>query len=187
MGLAWTQVGGDVLPIEVATFPGKGNLQLTGQLGSVMQESAKAALSYVRSIGGDFDLTDDFFYNTDIHIHVPEGAIPKDGPSAGITMATAIMSALTKKPVRNDLAMTGEITLAGRVLPIGGLKEKALAAHRAGITHVVIPEENRKDLEEIPQNVKKKLTFHIVSKVKEVLDVALMEKTNDHYRRQVYH
>lgn len=176
MGLAWTEVGGDVLPIEVSVFPGKGHLNITGQLGDVMQESAKAALSYVRSIAVEFGVKEDFFYQTDIHIHVPEGAIPKDGPSAGITMATALMSALTNRPVRNDVAMTGEITLIGRVLPIGGLKEKTLAAHRAGITHIIIPDENRKDLEEIPQNVKRKLTFHPVKTVKEVFEIALKEE-----------
>jgi len=175
-GLAWTEVGGDVLLVEVTTFAGKGEMKLTGQLGDVMQESAKTAASFVRSVAEDYGIDSDYYYKTDIHLHVPEGAIPKDGPSAGITMATALMSALTKKPVDGSFAMTGEITLTGRVLPIGGLKEKTLAAHRAGYTHIIIPRENRKDLEEIPRNIKKDLTFHPVSDCREVFELVLKEK-----------
>jgi ATP-dependent Lon protease len=179
-GLAWTQVGGEILSIEVTTMPGKGKLTITGKLGDVMQESAQAAMSYVRSRASSWGLSPDFYASLDIHIHVPEGAMPKDGPSAGITMATALVSALTKIPVRHNVAMTGEITLRGRVLPIGGLKEKALAAHRAGISVVVIPQENHKDLEEIPASVLKSLVFHEVTHVDQVLKHALeLEESKD--------
>jgi ATP-dependent Lon protease len=172
-GLAYTTAGGDTLSIEVALSPGKGKLILTGKLGDVMKESAQAALSYVRTKVDDFGIKPDFYEKTDIHIHVPEGATPKDGPSAGITIATALVSALTKRPVRRDVGMTGEITLRGRVLPIGGLKEKSLSAHRAGIKTIILPKENEKDIEEIPETVKEGLSFILVSHLDEVLKVAL--------------
>ncbi len=172
-GLAWTAVGGDTLYIEVTPMMGTGKLVLTGQLGDVMKESARAGLSYIRSKAKEFGIDPEFYSNTDIHIHIPEGAIPKDGPSAGITIATAIISALTKTPVRRDVAMTGEITLRGRVLPIGGLKEKILAAHRAGITKVIIPDENTKDLEEIPENIREEIEIVAVQHMEEVLEHAL--------------
>ena len=173
-GLAWTAVGGVTLNIEVNTMPGSGKLSLTGQLGDVMKESARAALSYIRANADALGLPKDFYEKQDIHIHIPEGATPKDGPSAGITMATAMISALTKTPVRGDIAMTGEVTLRGRVLPIGGLKEKALAAHRAGIHKVIIPEENSKDITEIPDNVRRKLDIVTVSELNSVLNQALL-------------
>ncbi len=171
-GLAWTPVGGDVLFIEASAMPGKGKLTITGQLGDVMRESAEAALSYVR---GHADLPDDWFANHDVHVHVPAGAIPKDGPSAGITMATALMSLVTKRPVRDDVAMTGELTLTGQVLPIGGLKEKALAAQRAGINRVLAPRRNEGDLEDIPEHLRKDIDFVWVGEVEEVFDAALSD------------
>jgi ATP-dependent Lon protease len=173
-GLAWTEVGGEILPIEVTLMPGKGALKLTGKLGDVMQESAHAALSYVRSRAEELGLDKDFNRRLDVHIHVPEGAIPKDGPSAGITMATALVSALTKFPVRRDVAMTGEITLRGKVLPIGGVKEKLLAAHRIGVTTIILPRENEKDLADVPKNVLEALTVELVSHIDEVLKIALV-------------
>jgi ATP-dependent Lon protease len=173
-GLAWTEMGGELLATEVTVMPGKGQLIITGKLGEVMQESARAAMSYVRSRAVELGLDKDFYQNVDVHIHVPEGAIPKDGPSAGITMATSLVSALLKVPVRNDLAMTGEITLRGTVLPIGGLKEKILAAHRAGIKKVLIPSENEKDIEEIPAVVLKAVELELVSHVDQVLKKALI-------------
>jgi ATP-dependent Lon protease len=173
-GLAWTANGGTLLPVEVVTMPGKGGLMITGQLGEVMQESARAGLSYIRSRAAALKLPDDFPNNLDIHIHLPEGAIPKDGPSAGITMATAIISALTRRPVRSDLAMTGEITLRGRVLPIGGLKEKALAAHRVGIKYLLVPAENEKDLAEIPAKIRSEMHFTLVESMDEVVQEALL-------------
>ena len=175
-GLAWTEVGGEILTIESVLLPGKGAIKLTGKLGDVMQESVSAALSYVRSRSITFGIKPTIFEKRDIHVHVPEGATPKDGPSAGIAMATTIVSILTGIPVRRDIAMTGEITLRGRVLPIGGLKEKLLAALRAGITTVFIPKDNEKDIAEIPDNVKKNLILIPVSHVDEVINQALVRK-----------
>lgn len=173
-GLAWTETGGDTLTIEVTVLPGKGKLTLTGKLGDVMKESAQAAFSYIRSRATEFHIDPEFHEKSDIHIHVPEGAIPKDGPSAGITMATALVSALTGIPVSRHVAMTGEITLRGRVLPIGGLKEKALSAHRAGIRHILIPKDNQKDLDDVPESVRRDLTFTLVEHMDEVLPRALV-------------
>lgn len=173
-GLAWTQVGGDTLQIEVNVMPGKGELMLTGQLGDVMKESAQAGITYIRSIASDYKVEPEFFQENDIHVHIPEGAVPKDGPSAGITMATAILSAIIKKPVRADLAMTGEITLRGRVLPIGGLKEKLLAAKYAKIKEVLVPAENKPDIQELDKEITGGLTITFVSSMKEVLNKALV-------------
>ena len=173
-GLAWTQVGGDTLQIEVNVMPGKGELMLTGQLGDVMKESAQAGITYIRSIAADYKVGPEFFQENDIHVHIPEGAVPKDGPSAGITMATAILSAIIKKPVRADLAMTGEITLRGRVLPIGGLKEKLLAAKYANIKEVLVPAENKPDIQELDKEITDGLTVKFVSSMKEVLNKALV-------------
>jgi ATP-dependent Lon protease len=173
-GLAWTEVGGDLLQVETSLVPGKGGLMHTGQLGDVMQESVKAALSVVRARAERLGLDADFHQKFDVHVHVPEGATPKDGPSAGIAMCTALVSALAKVPVKADVAMTGEITLRGRVLPIGGLKEKLLAALRGGIRTVIIPEENKKDLADIPRNVTQGLDIIPVRWIDEVLDIALV-------------
>lgn len=173
-GLAYTTVGGDTLQIEVSLSAGKGKISLTGKLGDVMKESAQIALTCVRSKAKELGIDENFYEKTDIHIHVPEGAVPKDGPSAGITIATAIVSALTGKPIRKEVGMTGEITLRGRVLPIGGLKEKTLSAHRAGLTTIILPEDNEKDIDEIPESVRNELTFHPVSTVEEVLEIALV-------------
>jgi ATP-dependent Lon protease len=172
-GLAWTQVGGELLNIEAVSMPGKGRQTKTGSLGDVMQESIQAALTFVRSRSEVLGLPEDFHEKTDLHIHVPEGATPKDGPSAGIGMCTAMVSVITGIPVKADVAMTGEITLRGQVLPIGGLKEKLLAAHRGGVKRVIIPHENEKDLAEIPENVREDLEIHCVKWMDEVLQVAL--------------
>lgn len=173
-GMAWTQVGGDTLSIETSCVNGTGKLQLTGNLGDVMQESAKAAVTYIRSISKDIDIPDDFHKTMDIHIHVPEGAVPKDGPSAGVTMFTSVVSALTHKPIRNDVSMTGEITLRGKILPVGGIKEKVLAAHRAGIKTILLPRENDRDIDEIPESVRNKLTFVLLDEAKDALKDALV-------------
>ena len=175
-GLAWTSVGGDTLEIEVNIMPGKGEFQLTGQLGDVMKESAQAGISYIRSVSEEYHIPKKFFQENDIHIHIPEGAVPKDGPSAGITMATAMLSAITKTPVRADVAMTGEITLRGRVLPIGGLKEKTLAAKNAGIKTICVPKKNEKDIDEISPEIKKGLKIVFVEQMKDVLDVAFVKE-----------
>jgi ATP-dependent Lon protease len=173
VGLAWTEVGGQILTTEATTMEGRGKLSTTGKLGDVMQESAHAAMSYLRSRAHLFGLPRDFYRHIDIHLHVPEGAIPKDGPSAGITIATSIASALTSIPVRCDVAMTGEITLRGRVLPIGGLKEKLLAAHRHGIFEAILPRDNEKDLPDIPENIRKDMSLHFVETMDDVLRIAL--------------
>jgi ATP-dependent Lon protease len=172
-GLAWTEVGGDLLTIETEAMPGKGKLTQTGSLGDVMQESIQAAMTVVRTRCDKLGINEDFYEKRDIHVHVPEGATPKDGPSAGIAMCTALVSSLTGNPVRAEVAMTGEITLRGEVLPIGGLKEKLLAAHRGGIKTVLIPKDNERDLEEIPDNVIADLTIKPVQWVEEVLSIAL--------------
>jgi ATP-dependent Lon protease len=183
-GLAWTDLGGELLATEVQVLPGKGKLTITGRLGEIMQESAQAALSYVRSRGDELGLERDFYQKIDIHIHVPEGAIPKDGPSAGITMATALVSALTRIPVRHDLAMTGEVTLRGYVLPIGGLKEKVLAAHRGGIKRILIPVENEKDIQEIPAVILKSVSIELVEHMDQVLRKALVLEDPEAYLRK---
>ena len=172
-GLAWTEIGGEVLSVETIVMPGKGKLTLTGQLGDVMQESGKAALTYARSRAAEFKIDNKFYENCDIHVHIPEGAIPKDGPSAGITMATSLISSLTEIPIRKDVAMTGEITLRGRVLPVGGLKEKILAAYQSGIKTIIIPQDNIKNLEDLPKDIKKRLKFVMVDNLDEVLKIAL--------------
>jgi ATP-dependent Lon protease len=186
-GLAYTEVGGELLQTEVSVTPGRGKLQITGRLGDVMQESANAAVSYVRSRAKQLGLTRDFYSKVDIHIHVPEGATPKDGPSAGITIATALASALTRVPVRSNVAMTGEITLRGRVLPIGGLKEKMIAAHRGGIDTLVIPKENEKDLVEIPKHIKRNLTIIRVDHMDEVLPAALAHRNLETFLQEGDH
>jgi ATP-dependent Lon protease len=183
-GLAWTDLGGELLKTEVAVVPGKGKLTITGRLGEVMQESAQAAMSYVRSRADDLGLTRDFYQTIDVHIHVPEGATPKDGPSAGITLVTSLVSALTRIPVRSDLAMTGEVTLRGNVLPIGGLKEKVLAAHRGGITHILIPAENEKDIDEIPESIRKDLTIETVEHADEVVRKALVLEDPENFLKK---
>ena len=183
VGIAWTEAGGDLMPVEVSLMEGKGNLTLTGQLGEVMQESAQAALSYARAHAADLGIKADIFDQIDTHIHVPEGAIPKDGPSAGVTMATAFISALTGRVVHHDIAMTGEITLRGRILPVGGLKEKSMAAHRAGITTIIVPSRNKKDLVEIPKKIQRDLKFVFVDRMEDVLPVALAPEAAKPRRR----
>ena len=173
-GMAWTAYGGDTLPVEAMVMSGSGKLQLTGQLGDVMQESAKAAYTYVRANASKYNIEEDFYKTKDIHIHVPEGAVPKDGPSAGVTMVTALVSALSCNKVKCNVAMTGEVTLTGRVLAIGGLKEKSLAAYRMGIDTIIIPKENEKDIEKIPSSVKENLTIITVEEVGEVLNNAIV-------------
>ncbi len=172
-GLAWTEAGGDILFIEVALMPGRGSLLLTGQLGDVMKESCQAAMSYVRARGMEFGLTKKFFQKIDVHVHVPEGAVPKDGPSAGIPITAAIISALTRIPVKRTVGATGEVTLRGRVLEIGGVKEKVIAAHRAGLKTIILPKENKKDLIDVPKEVTRDLNFKFVTHMDEVLDIAL--------------
>ncbi len=174
-GMAWTQVGGDTLFIETALVPGTGKIELTGQLGDVMQESARTAITYIRSIAAECNIEEDFYKKYDLHVHVPEGAVPKDGPSAGVTMFTSVISALTGIPVKKDVAMTGEITLRGKVLPVGGIKEKVLAAHRAGIKTILLPEDNKADIDDIPQAVRKQLKFVLLKKAKDTLKYALAE------------
>jgi len=181
-GLAWTPVGGDVLFVEAVVFPGRGHLTLTGKLGDVMQESAQAAFTYARTRVSGFNITSEFFETHDFHIHVPAGAIPKDGPSAGVTMATVLVSAITGRPVRKDVAMTGEITLRGKVLPVGGIRDKILAAHRAGIKTIVLPKENGRDLAEVPAEVKEQLKLVLAEHVDEVLDTALHPRPADEER-----
>jgi ATP-dependent Lon protease len=178
-GVAWTEAGGDVLSIEVLLMPGKGNLTLTGQLGDVMQESAQAALSYMRARADTFGIDSEVFDNVDIHIHLPEGSIPKEGPSAGVTLTTALVSAFTRRPVRHDLVMTGEITLRGRVLPVGGIKEKLLAAYRVSITNSLIPVDNEKDLVELPASAREKMHITLVRHIDEVLEHALLPAEDD--------
>jgi ATP-dependent Lon protease len=175
-GLGWTEFGGDILFIEVSLMKGRGGLLLTGHLGDVMQESGKAAFSYARSRAAELGINEDFYRTTDVHIHVPAGQIPKDGPSAGITMATALISALTRRPVHRNVAMTGEVTLRGKVLPVGGIKEKVLAAHRAGLKTVILPKDNQRDLEEIPAHVQRDMKFRFVEHMEEVLNIALYDK-----------
>jgi ATP-dependent Lon protease len=175
-GLAWTEAGGDILFVEVAIMPGKGSLTLTGQLGDVMKESCQAAMSYIRAKGSEFGLSPKFFQKIDVHVHVPEGAVPKDGPSAGDTITTAIVSALTKIPVKRTVGMTGEVTLRGRVLEIGGVKEKVIAAHRAGLKTIILPKDNKKDLVDVPKEVLTDLDFKFVTHMDEVLDIALVKQ-----------
>jgi len=175
-GLVYTEFGGDIVSVEATLLKfHEHKLTLTGQLGDVMKESAQAAESYVRSRARMLDFDDEFFDRTEVHVHVPAGAVPKDGPSAGITMATALASAVTKRPVRKEIAMTGEITLRGKVLPVGGVKEKVLAAHRAGMKTIILPRENDRDVEEIPQNVRDDLLFHFVDHMDQVVGLALLE------------
>ena len=174
VGLAASEVGGEIIPVEVVTLPGKGDLMITGQAGDVMRESAQAAMSYARSRADELKIDSNFQNKTDVHIHLSEGATPKDGPSAGITMATALISALTQRPIRNDTAMTGEITLRGRVLPIGGLRDKTLAAHRYGLRRIIAPADNERDLRDIPANVRSEMEFIFVKSMDEVIQAAIM-------------
>jgi ATP-dependent Lon protease len=173
--LVWTYGGGDITIFEVSLLPGKGNLTMTGNLGEVMQESAQAALSYVRSQADNLDVPNDDFENFDIHVHVPEGAVPKEGPSAGVTLAVALISALTERKVRHDFGMTGEITLHGKVLPIGGVREKVMAARRANLTQIILPAHNEKDLVDIPKKLVRELDIHFVDNMQQVMDLVLLE------------
>jgi len=173
--LAWTENGGEIMPVEVLILEGKGNLQMTGQIGDVMQESGQAALSYIKSRADSLGIDPDLFENVDVHVHVPEGAIPKDGPSAGVTIATAMISAFTNRPSYHLVGMTGEITLRGRILPVGGIREKVLASHRAGLKKVIFPIRNEKDLEDVPKSVLKEMEWITVSHMDQVLPVALHE------------
>jgi ATP-dependent Lon protease len=173
-GLAWTIVGGETLFIETAVLPGSGKLQLTGQLGDVMQESARAAVTYIRAHASEYKIEEEFYKNKDIHIHIPEGATPKDGPSAGVTMCISVLSALTGRKIRKDVAMTGEITLRGKVLPVGGIKEKVLAAHRMGIRKVLLPSECRKDLDELPKTVRDEIEFVLIDEIADAIKEALI-------------
>ncbi len=188
--IAWTENGGEIMPVEILLLEGKGNLQITGQIGNVMQEFAHAALSYLKSRSRDLDLPGDIYDQVDIHIHIPEGAIPKDGPSAGITIATALVSAFTGRAVQRDVGMTGEITLRGRVLPIGGVREKVLAAHRAGLKTVILPKRNMKDLVDIPKRARSELTIVSVEHMDQVLEIALLpapakNKTTRHRKKPI--
>jgi len=183
-GMAWTPVGGDVLFVEATRMAGSGSLTLTGQLGDVMKESARAALSWVRAHANEWQIDPEFFKNSELHVHVPSGAIPKDGPSAGVTMVTAMVSELTRRPVRGDLSMTGEITLQGKVLPVGGIKEKVLAAKRLGIKEIILPRQNDKDVkEDLSEELRKGLTIHLVSTIDEVLLLALVHESDRPARR----
>ena len=183
-GLAWTSVGGDTLQIEVNVMPGKGEIELTGKLGDVMKESAKTGISYIRSVAEKYHINAEYFKEHDFHIHIPEGAVPKDGPSAGITMATAVLSAITQTPVNCKVAMTGEITLRGRVLPIGGLKEKLLAAKTAGITTVLVPRENERDVDEISKEIKAGLEICFMDTMEDVLAKAFVTKQKKSGRKR---
>ena len=173
-GLAWTAVGGVTLQIETAVLPGSGKIELTGKLGDVMQESARTGISYIRSVADKYGIDPDFYKEKDLHIHIPEGAVPKDGPSAGVTMCTAVISALSGRAVRREIAMTGEITLRGDVLPVGGIREKVLAAHRAGIKKILLPRDNEKDIEELPASVRRDLEFVLLDNVDQALEEALV-------------
>ena len=188
-GMAWTPFGGDILTIEVQVLPGKGNLMLTGSLGDVMQESAQAALSYLRAKADELDIQAEDFENLDVHVHLPEGAVPKEGPSAGITLATSMISAFTDRKVRSDYAMTGEITLRGKVLPVGGIKEKVLAARRARIRHIILPKSNERDLVDVPKDARQDMDMHFVENMHQVLDLVLLpvpegERRIDRFRRE---
>ena len=179
IGLAWTPVGGEIMFVEASKMPGKKGLMLTGQLGDVMKESAQAALTYIRSHAENWGIDPKFFDEHDIHIHLPAGAIPKDGPSAGVTLVTVLTSLLTGRRVRDDLAMTGEVTLRGKVLPVGGIKDKVLGAQRAGITTIILPRRNEKDLEDVPQAIKEQLSFCLVDRIDQVLELSLMDKADE--------
>jgi len=186
-GLAWTEMGGDTIAVEIGVLRGKGELILTGQLGDVMKESARAAFSYVRSRSEEFGLDRNFYRRYDLHVHIPEGAIPKDGPSAGVAIATAMVSALTATPVRRDVAMTGEITLRGKVLPVGGLSEKIVAAQRAGVKMVIVPKKNSKDIKELPERAKHGVEIRLVSSQDEVLSIALKKNVWKEKRMDTQH